>query len=130
MDGSVLFASLLRKIGIEPFLVVEPEHCYVGFYLDEKGEQPIVLETTLIGAKPEADSERVLEDFPGVVEKKWADTDTWATFVAALQSAADDIKENGDKFEEEKNSDYQLIPIAEARRLGILPIPFAPAAKE
>ncbi len=34
VDGSVLFASLLRKISIEPFLVTIPGHMYVGLYQD------------------------------------------------------------------------------------------------
>ena len=51
VDGSVLFASLLRKIGLEPFLVLVPEHCYVGFYLDKDEKNPIALETTLLGSK-------------------------------------------------------------------------------
>ena len=38
-DGSVLFASLLRKIGIEAYLVMVPRHCYLAFALDEKGEK-------------------------------------------------------------------------------------------
>jgi hypothetical protein len=63
------------------------------------------------------------------VEDKWSKTDSWASFAAAVQSATDDLKENDKKFKDEKNSDYQLIIIAEARRLGILPIPFMPASK-
>ena len=34
VDGSVLLASLLRKIDIEPVLVYVPGHCYLAFYLD------------------------------------------------------------------------------------------------
>ena len=49
-DGSVLFASLLRKIGIEAYLVMVPRHCYLAFALDEKGEKIVALETTLIGS--------------------------------------------------------------------------------
>jgi hypothetical protein len=129
VDGSVLFASLLRKIGIEPFLVLEPEHCYVGFFLDEEQKNPIAIETTLIGTKPNADDDRKIEGFENVVDGKWAKADTWATFVAAVQSGSEDLKENSDKFENDKQSDYQLIPIAEARQLGILPIPFTPPGK-
>jgi hypothetical protein len=130
VDGSVLFASLLRKIGVEPFLILEPEHCYVGFYLDEDEKLPIALETTLIGSKPDEDDDRNIEGFEDVVDEKWAKTDTWATFVAAVQTASDSLKEDSDKFNDEKQSDYQLISIAEARRMGILPIPFSPATKE
>ena len=38
VDGSVLFASLLRKVGIEPYLVLIPGHCYVAFQVDKAGQ--------------------------------------------------------------------------------------------
>src|SRR6202011_1600156 len=54
VDGSVLFASLLRKVGINPFLVAVPGHMYIGFYLnnseDDEDREYVGLETTLIGA--------------------------------------------------------------------------------
>ena len=49
VDGSVLLASLLRKIDIEPSLVYIPGHCYLAFYLDADKTQLVGLETTLIG---------------------------------------------------------------------------------
>jgi hypothetical protein len=56
VDGSVLFASLLRKVGIEPYLVLIPGHCYVAFQVDRQGTEIAALETTLIGASLEADA--------------------------------------------------------------------------
>ena len=54
VDGSVLFASVLRKVGIEAYLVMVPRHCYLAFALDEKGEKIVALETTLMqSAAPE-----------------------------------------------------------------------------
>ena len=47
VDGSVLFASLLRKISIEPFLVTVPGHMYVGFYLGAGKSQFVGLEPQL-----------------------------------------------------------------------------------
>lgn len=49
-DGSVLLASLLRKVGFEPVLVMVPVHCYPAFYLDPEGKDLAALETTLIGS--------------------------------------------------------------------------------
>ena len=34
VDGSVLFASLLRAINITPVLVQTPGHMFVGYYTD------------------------------------------------------------------------------------------------
>jgi hypothetical protein len=52
VDGSVLFASVLYKIGIKPALVVIPGHMFVGYYLDKEKQRPQFLETTMLGAGP------------------------------------------------------------------------------
>lgn len=49
VDGSVLFASLLRAINIEPILVRTPGHMFVGYYTDSKHKDMNFLETTMIG---------------------------------------------------------------------------------
>ena len=49
MDGSVLFASLLRAINIEPILVRTPGHMFVGYYTDNSHKDMNFLETTMIG---------------------------------------------------------------------------------
>ena len=62
VDGSVLFASILRKISIKPFLVTIPGHMYVGFYLTPDKSDFVGLETTVIGAANATDEE--LSDDP------------------------------------------------------------------
>ena len=49
VDGSVLFASLLRAINIEPILVRTPGHMFVGYYTDSGRKSMNFLETTMIG---------------------------------------------------------------------------------
>jgi hypothetical protein len=49
IDGTVLFASLMRSIGLHPLIILVPGHAMLGFYLDEKQADILVLETTLIG---------------------------------------------------------------------------------
>ncbi|MDO4722985.1 hypothetical protein [Porphyromonas circumdentaria] len=49
VDGSVLFASLLRAINIDPILVLKPGHMFVGFYTDKRHENKLFLETSMIG---------------------------------------------------------------------------------
>jgi len=49
VDGSVLFASLLRAINIEPILVRMPGHMFVGYYTDISKKEKTFLETTMIG---------------------------------------------------------------------------------
>ncbi len=49
VDGSVLFASLLRAVNITPVLVQTPGHMFVGYYTDNSRKQLTFLETTMIG---------------------------------------------------------------------------------
>lgn len=49
VDGSVLFASLLKAINIDPILVRTPTHMFVGYYLDKAHTKKNFLETTMIG---------------------------------------------------------------------------------
>lgn len=49
VDGSVLFASLLRAINIDPILVRVPGHMYIGYYTDRNHQHADFLETTMIG---------------------------------------------------------------------------------
>lgn len=49
VDGSVLFASLLRAINIDPILVRIPGHMFVGYYIDNSHTGKNFLETTMIG---------------------------------------------------------------------------------
>ena len=49
VDGTVFFSSILRKIGIEPILILIPGHMYLGFY-DTSREDYYLLETTMVGS--------------------------------------------------------------------------------
>ena len=49
VDGSVLFASLLRAINIDPVLIRTPGHMFIGYYTGSSHEGIDFLETTMIG---------------------------------------------------------------------------------
>jgi hypothetical protein len=131
VDGSVLFASLLRKIGIDPFLVAVPGHMYVGFYITDRGDEDereyVGLETTLIGApdidEPEGEAPEALSALADQLSDKVADSKAWRTFEAAVIDKTDDLAKNEDKFDV-GDPEYQMIDIAEARDDGIMPISF------
>lgn len=127
VDGSVLLASMLRKIGIEPILIMVPGHCYLAFNLDAEGKQVAALETTLLGsALDEATKIKGLKD---VVSEDWREENSWKTFTAALAIGNQDFAKNAEKFQAADEADYQLIPIYAARRIGILPIAFQSGEK-
>lgn len=131
VDGSVLFASLLRKVGIEPFLVAVPGHMYIGFYLNQSADDDEVefvgLETTLIGAADAEDSDtdppEALAHLADQLNDKTINSKAWKTFVAAITTATDDLDEKADEFDA-GNPEYQTIDIAQARSDGIMPIAF------
>ncbi len=47
VDGTVLFASLLRKIGLNTFLMLTSDHAFLGVDLTEDGKNRVYIETTL-----------------------------------------------------------------------------------
>ncbi len=123
VDGSVLLASLLRKIGIEPVLVMVPGHCYLAFNLDEEGHETAALETTLLGGSCDGDP-AAIEGVQDVVGKEWLKKRSWRTFTAALGAGSEDMEKNKEQFEKQEDPDFQLISVLAARKLGILPIAF------
>jgi hypothetical protein len=131
VDGSVLFASLLRKISIEPFLVTVPGHMYVGFYLGAGKSQSVALETTLLGGPEVTDEKKANEPtaLTSLRDKLDAATKSrrdWKTFSKALQAGTGDLAKNKPKVDAE-DANYQWIDLAEARAEGIMPIPYAAA---
>jgi hypothetical protein len=128
VDGSVLFASLLRKISIEPFLVTVPGHMYVGFYLGAGKSQFVGLETTVIGLPDVADEKKPGEPAALTTLRDKLDPTVrarrdWKTFAKALQVGTEDLTKNKEKMAS-ADPQYQWIDLAEARADGIMPIPY------
>lgn len=127
VDGSVLFASILRKISIQPFLVTIPGHMYMGFYLSPDKKDFVGLETTAIGVANATEQEqssepKALTALRGKLDEKARGGRDWKTFAKAIQIATDDLEKNKDNFEG-NNAAYQFIDLDEARTEGIMPIP-------
>lgn len=127
VDGSVLFASILRKISIQPFLVTVPGHMYMGFYLSSDKKDFVGLETTAIGVanateEEQSDEPKALTALRGKLDEKARGGRDWKTFAKAIQIATDDLEKNKDNFEG-NNAAYQFIDLDEARTEGIMPIP-------
>ena len=129
VDGSVLFASILRKISIKPFLVTIPGHMYVGFYLAPDKSAFVGLETTAIGAPNATDEEKKrrnptrLRTCAGGSMRKCAARKPGRPSRTGIQIATDDLEKNKAKFEA-NDPNYQMIDLDEARTEGIMPIPY------
>ncbi len=108
VDGSVLMASILKKIEIKTCLVLVPSHCYLAFYSHDpaKGGKLYGVETTMLGDK--ADLRDVIN--------------------ASTVSRSDSLQKNWNKFQQE-NSGYMLVDLDEAREAGIMPIPYVKGLK-
>ena len=108
VDGSVLMASVLKKIEIKTSLVLVPGHCYLAFYSQDpaKGGKLYGLETTKLGSR-----------------STLTDAINQATFSAELS-----LQKNAAKFDQE-DSGYMLVDLDAAREMGIMPIPYVKGLK-
>ena len=129
VDGSVVFASILRKLGLRTFLVSVPGHMFMGVYLTRDGEQRVALETTMIGSREEQEAAALkamtgLQEIRAKLDKKTAQSVAWKTFATALAVGTQNLQKNEAKFEAEDEPQYQITDINEARQDGIMPIAY------
>ncbi len=120
VDGSVLMASILRKIGLDVELVMVPGHCFLAFKADKKGELRIGLETTMLGTT-DAEVPEDLPDFFADLSVEGYEAEH-AAFVGAVLTGLANLDKHKEAFEANSNPNIQLISIEEARDLGIRPI--------
>lgn len=114
VDGSILFASILRKIDIEPFLVIVPGHCFVGFWMDSKKSNYACLETTMMGS---VDLKMV-----AVAAKGRASHDS---FLKAMDAGNKYLAAQKEKHAKTKNMfDLMIVDIDAFRKIGITPIAY------
>ncbi len=122
VDGSVMMASILRKIGINTYLVMVPGHCFLAFDAGEDEEADRYgLETTMLGN----DNLKPLKELTKLSEKARKDEfkASYKTFASALEEGTANLEKHAEEFESGEDPDIQLISISDARELGIMPIP-------
>lgn len=123
VDGSVLLVSILRKIGINAALVLEPGHCFIAFSADADGKVALGLETTLIAAQLDA-PEEVDELLDGSVDEDARNDSSWSSFVAAVRVGTSSLVKNDEHLKSGADDAYAFIDIRTWRSMGVLPIPF------
>ncbi|MBL8299932.1 MAG: hypothetical protein JNN30_16455 [Rhodanobacteraceae bacterium] len=122
IDGSLLLAAALERLGIRSVLLLVPRHALLAFYTGEKNGQPIFVETTLLGARQLA-----VRPKPGFVgELSLIDSDALDSFSAALVAGKARYAREAAGFGQRK-PDYQWIDLATARSYGIIPLAAADA---
>lgn len=123
VDGSVLLASVLRKIDIAPTLVLVPGHMFLGFALDEEGSEMAYLETTMIGDASKAPGRRMKAALQRRSTSLGVDIDaSLASFEEALTEGQRQVDEAGEAFADEDDPEHQMIDIQVAREYGVMPI--------
>ncbi len=102
IDGSVLLASLLRKIGLNVGVVIVPGHAYVSVY-DKGGEARwFAIETTMMSTASLADSIK------------------YATYEYEYA-----LSKISDRLDDKSQFDFTEIKISKFRDFGVLPIPYS-----
>jgi hypothetical protein len=120
VDGSVLFASLLYKIGIDPILVMKPGHMFVGYYLDVNHKQFEFLETTMLGAGHQPGAHNI--PFSPLLHAVQS-SESWQQFVQALQFATNTFNQEVAPALQQRRPQYRFIDVAKWRQAGVNSIP-------
>jgi hypothetical protein len=126
LDGSVLFASVLRRVGIDPFLVLIPHHAFLGFYLEQEHKTTNFLETTRMGMvdveqSPAGDTAD--HDLDGLFSDRARNSASYKSFVSAVRYGLDEYTRNKDKLLNPGDDlNYRLVDIARERKRGVIPI--------
>lgn len=114
LDGSVLIASALERLGIGSFLVLVPGHAFVGFYVDERRHEAEFLETTLLGFRRPADQRA--ESAAQIRQR------ALPGFEAARRAGRARYRLAIPKLDGRHRPEYALIDISTARAFGIMPL--------
>ncbi|HZW59109.1 MAG TPA: hypothetical protein VFE85_02350, partial [Woeseiaceae bacterium] len=120
IDGSVLIASVLQRIGLHSFLVLVPGHAFVGFHTDADERRAAYLETTMLGtnvAQPRRTPAFAMDVVPTPARRR-----SLAGFVAALAAGHAGYRHAAARLDGRHHPDYAIIDITAARSLGIVPI--------
>ena len=113
IDSSVLITSVLERIGIRSFIVLVPQHAFVGFYTADHKSRPEFLETTLLGT----DARHLPRGAP-------------SSFDAARAAGRLRFNRVANRLDKAHRPDYALIDIETARAYGIVPLTARESARE
>ncbi len=122
IDGTVLFASFLYKVGIDVSIVLVPGHAYLAFSLNSDGSKMFALETTLMGdlniehGSAQDDLYNSMNGLETSVQK------SWSSFLGAVNEGSANYHNKAKPEILAGNPQFMEINIKEARRQKIRPI--------
>jgi hypothetical protein len=123
VDGSLLIASSLQKIGLRSALVILPGHMLLGVSLDPEGDEWIYLETTEMGNLTASAERDALSELTDMAESDIGLRQSLRSFEQALARGQAQVDQAGDRFFDPNNIEYQIIDLFAARARGIRPVP-------
>ncbi len=147
VEGSVLMASILQKMGLSTYLMTTPNHCFLGVSLDGTTSNIIFLETTLLGTNFESISEEdrnYLESYELTNSDQYfrlkQSKHTYDMFIYALLVGQQNFFNDKDKFKDEtaesifplteeltlpkafEMMNYRILSVNYYRGIGLLPL--------
>jgi hypothetical protein len=108
VDGTIVFASVLRATGISTTLVLTSDHCFLGFKASPNASNLIYLETTMLANSTFIDKAKTKVDKDNAYLKQ---------FVAAIDKAKEEYKDYQSK------NDITEIDVDYYRKF-VRPLPF------
>ena len=113
IDACVFFSSIMRKVGIQPIIFVDPCHAYLGYYTDKTKKKIELLETTITGwvNLPELDNH--FNEETGLLDETYFDkiskylTEKQKNTYLAGKMTLDDIKKAVSNNLFDRATDYQ-----------------------
>lgn len=137
VDGTVFLASILKKIGINPLLIMVPGHMYLAYYTVQDKSKIRLLETTAVG---QVNLTEISEDDVYVynltkyrdliTDQTWNDyfagnitlnavkrEISYNSFINATNYQIDSYNSNLSKFNDPNNHDYKRYDIEELRKI-------------
>ena len=126
IDGTVLFASILRRIGINPKIILVPGHAFLGFDLDATGHQVAFLETTMIGNTDlgkDTHGKSLDETFSKILGvKSMTNQKSSNSFIDAINTGEMEARQAWPELKANRNPNYKVIDIDKVRKAGVAPI--------
>lgn len=116
LDGSVLIASALERLGVRTMLVLVPGHAFVGFYTDAGTRHAEFLETTLLGHGAPQGSRN------GPESALQFEVRARAGFEAARAAGQARYQRSAARLDGRHRPNYAVIDISTARTYGIMPL--------
>lgn len=125
IDGTVLFASILRRIDIDPMIIIIPGHAFLGFYLDQQHKEMAFLETTAMNTDANPYRNQKASPFRDSMARAFkADFKLQRaakTFDLALAKGQEKYQENYAAFQSHA-AGFVMLEVDKMRQIGIQPI--------